>query len=66
MADKMKVRNVFRDPDFSSFVRAAVEAGEALEKKGWELDREHYSQGTQSFVFKKETFIASLQVEQED
>lgn len=62
----MKVRAVFKDPDYSEFTRTAVELGESLEAKGWELKHEHYSQGVQTFGFKRGQFHIDVLIEEED
>ncbi len=62
----MKVREAFQRPDFSPFTRAAMEAGEALEKQGWSLVSNYYSQGEQGFCFEKGGHVASLQITEKE
>lgn len=49
----MRVRDSFGNPEYSDFAREAVAVGEVIETQGFELQGEHYSQGEQSFTFRK-------------
>lgn len=62
----MKVRAAFRDPDYSKFTRTAVELGESLEAKGWVLQNGRYSQGVQTFIFRKGNFHIDVSIEEVD
>ncbi len=46
-----KVRETFKNPDYSAYTRECVRVGEALEGLGYELKSENYSQGEQVFRF---------------
>jgi len=60
-----KVRDCFKDPNFSEFNRTAVEVGELLERDGWRLTHENYSQGEQTFSFEKGMFSVDVIIEEE-
>ncbi len=48
-----KVREVFKNPDYSPFTKECVKVGEALEDLGYKLEAENYCQGEQIFCYSK-------------
>ena len=61
-----KVRDTFVSPeaaDFSPFTRETVKVGEALEALGYTLEEEHYSQGTQTLLYRRGDFRVSLSID---
>lgn len=58
-----KVRDLFPDPNYSSFTKECVKVGEAIEALGYELLTEHYSQGLQGMTFKKGSSMVGITVE---
>ena len=62
----MKVRDAFKDPDFSPFTREVVAVGELLEDAGYTLENEYYSQGEQTFNFRKGKFLVHVNFQEED
>jgi len=63
-----KVRDTFASAEavnFSEFTRETVKVGEALEALGYQLEDggEHYSQGTQSLLYRRGAFRVSLSLE---
>lgn len=51
-----KVRESFTEPDYSDFTKECVRVGEAMEAMGFTLEAENYSQGEQSFSFRRGDF----------
>jgi hypothetical protein len=62
----MKVRKSFTDPDYSPFTKECVKVGESLEVLGYKLDNEYYSQGEQTFNFRKGAFRIHVAIEEAD
>ncbi len=60
-----KVRETFKNPDYSAYTRECVRIGELFEDLGYELKSENYVQGEQVFRFSngKHTVIVSIEGE---
>jgi len=60
----MKIREAFKDPNFSNFTKEVVKVGEAVEALGYKLKAENYSQGVQGLSFSKRRFIITVVIEE--
>lgn len=71
MAHPTRVRDAFASAEaanYSPFTQETVKVGEALEAIGYRLeeDGDHYSQGTQTLLYRRGPFQVSVSIEEAD
>jgi hypothetical protein len=62
----LKVRETLKNPNFSPFTKEIVRVGEAIEKLGYDLTNENYSQGEQAFNFSRERMRVTVLISEDD